>query len=161
MLETEVIEVIEAPTAPTKRLNLNAGYRAANAIEAVLTRLGLIPHTYLLEVTGARTGKLRRVPVTLVENGDRWLVAPYGVRSWVRNVRANPHGRLHRGRHSTEVRFEEVGLDDAAPILQRYWREVAHTRPYFEVGGNPDVNDFRRIASLHPVFRVVAQGPRG
>lgn len=148
--------MIETPTVPTKQLKLNASYRAANAIEALLTRLGLIPHTYLLEVTGARSGKIRKVPVTLVENGDRWLVAPYGVRTWVRNVRANPHGRLRRGRYSTEARFEEVGLDDAAPILQRYWREVAHTRPYFEVGANPDVNDFRRVASLHPVFHVVA-----
>jgi len=108
----------------------------------------------LLEVTGARTGKLRQVPVTLVENGDRWLIAPYGVRAWVRNVRANPHGRLRRGRHSTEVpargsRSRRCGADLAA--LQA---EVARTRPYFDVGDNPDVNDFRRIASLHPVFHI-------
>jgi len=45
---------------------------------SLLVRLGLLPHTYPLEVEGARTGQLRTMPVTLVENGERWLVAPYG-----------------------------------------------------------------------------------
>src|SRR6266567_9256635 len=137
---------------PAKKVHMNARYRAGNAIASLLTRLGLLPHTYLLEVTGARSGKLRKVPVTLMENGDRWLVAPYGERAWVRNVHANPRGRLRRGRHASEVRFEEVGPDDAAPVLRRYWQEVPLTRPNFEVGENPDVDDFRRIAGAHPVF---------
>jgi deazaflavin-dependent oxidoreductase (nitroreductase family) len=126
-----------------------------NVVVRLLVRLGLMPHTYLLEVRGARSGRLRTTPVTLVEDGERWLVAPYGVRAWVRNVRANPAGRLLSGRRVLTVRFEEVGADEAAPVLQKYWRQVRITRPYFAVGPNPELADFRRVALAHPVFRVV------
>lgn len=130
--------------------------KVVNAIICLLARLGVLPHTYLLEVRGARSGRLRTTPVTLVEDNERWLVAPYGVRAWVRNVRANPAGRLLRGRHALVVRFEEVGPDDAAPVLQKYWRQVRVTRPYFAVGPNPDEADFRQVAHAHPVFRVIS-----
>lgn len=122
---------------------------------SALVRLGLLPHTYLLEVEGARTGKLRTIPVTLVENGEQWLVAPYGERPWVRNVRAGGSGRLIRRGRAAPVRFEEAGPDEAAPVLERYWREVRATRPYFDVGAAPGIEDFRRVAAAHPVFRVI------
>lgn len=122
---------------------------------SALVRLGLLPHTYLLEVKGVRTGKLRMIPVTLVENGKQWLVAPYGERPWVRNVRASGNGRLIRGGRAATVRFEEAGPDEAAPVLQRYWRQVRGTRPYFDVGAAPGIEDFRRVAAAHPVFRVL------
>jgi hypothetical protein len=41
------------------------------------------------------------------------------------------------------------------PVLQRYWQQVKGTRPYFGVGDNPELDDFRRIAPEHPVFRVI------
>ena len=122
---------------------------------SALVRLGLLPHTYLLEVRGARTGKLRTIPVTLVENGEQWLVAPYGERPWVRNVRASGSGRLIRRGRAATVRFEEAGPDEAAPVLQRYWRLVRGTRLYFDVGAAPVIEDFRRVAAAHPVFRVI------
>jgi len=130
-------------------------YRVANGLIALLVRAGLMPHSYLLQVTGARTGKRRTVPVTLIEDGGRWLVAPYGPRGWVHNVRAQPTGRLIRGLGAADVRFEEVGPDVAAPVLLRYWRDVSLTRPYFDVGPDPTEDDFRRIAARHPVFRVL------
>ena len=129
--------------------------RVVNALISVLIRLGLVPHTYLLQVKGARTGKLRTLPVTLVENGERWLVAPYGERPWVRNVRAGGAGRLIRGGRAVTVRLEEVGPDEAAPVLQRYWRYVRGTRQYFDVGAAPGIEDFRRVAAAHPAFRVI------
>jgi deazaflavin-dependent oxidoreductase (nitroreductase family) len=140
---------------PAKTFRMGPIYRPANSVIGLLARLGLLRHTYLLQVTGARTGRRRSVPVTLVENGERWLVAPYGERGWVRNVRARPAGRLVRGLRAADVRFEEVGPDEAAPVLRRYWQDVALTRPYFDVGPEPDVEDFRRVAARHPVFRVV------
>ena len=129
--------------------------RVVNAVISALVRLGLLPHTYLLEVRGARTGKLRTIPVTLVENGEQWLVAPYGERPWVRNVRASGSGRLIRRGRAATVRFEEAGPDEAAPVLQRYWRLVRGTRLYFDVGAAPVIEDFRRVAAAHPVFRVI------
>lgn len=114
-----------------------------------------MPRTYSLETRGARSGKRRVTPVTLVEDEGLWLVAPYGVRAWVRNVRAHPAGRLLRGRRTLDVRFEEMNADQAAPVLQRYWRQVPLTRPYFDVGSDPELADFRRVAGGHPVFRVI------
>src|SRR5215467_10578146 len=76
-------------TMPAKTYRRNALARAEEALMRVLVSLGIVPHTYLLEVRGARSGRLRTVPVTVVENGGRWLVAPYGERAWVRNVRAS------------------------------------------------------------------------
>ena len=126
-----------------------------DAIIRAIVRLGLMPRTYLLVTKGVRSGKRRTTPVTLVEDEGRWLVAPYGVRPWVRNVRAGRTGRLLRGRHRLDVRFEEVDADLAAPVLQRYWQQVPLTRPYFDVGTNPELADFRRVAPAHPVFRVI------
>jgi deazaflavin-dependent oxidoreductase (nitroreductase family) len=140
---------------PDKTFRMDRRYRVGQALMGPLVRLGVVPHTYRLQVTGARTGKQRSVLVTLIENGERWLVAPYGPRGWVHNVRAHPAGRLVRGFHAADVRFEEVGPDDAAPVLLRYWRDVSLTRPYFDVGPEPTVADFRRVAPQHPVFRVV------
>jgi deazaflavin-dependent oxidoreductase (nitroreductase family) len=121
-----------------------------------MVRLGLMPHTYLLQVRGARTGELRTTPVTLVEEeAGRWLVAPYGERPWVRNVRATGGGHLSRGGRRVPVRFEEVGPQEAAPVLQRYWRDVRVTRPHFDVGPTPELADFQRVAAGHPVFRVI------
>ena len=130
-------------------------YRIGQALMTMLVRVGVVPHTYLLQVMGARTGKRRTVPVTLIEDSNRWLVGPYGVRGWVHNIRANPTGRLVRGLRARDVRFVEVGPDDAAPVLLRYWQDVSLTRPYFDVGPDPAVDDFRRIAAQHPVFRIV------
>jgi len=142
-------------TMPAKTYRRTALVRAEEAVMRVVVSLGLVPHTYLLEVTGAVSGRLRTVPVTVVENGGRWLVAPYGERAWVRNVRASRAGRLRRGRHAAEVRFEEAGPEEAASVLQRYWRVAPATRPYFDVGPTPELDDFRRVAASHPVFRVV------
>jgi deazaflavin-dependent oxidoreductase (nitroreductase family) len=140
---------------PATKYRRNARVRAVNALVGLLTRLGFLPHTYLLEVRGARSGRLRTVPVTLVENGDRYLVAPYGERAWVRNVRANPRGRLIRGGRAVDIGFEELGPDEAAPVLQQYWQQVPTTRSYFGLSDDPDLDDFRRIAPERPVFRVI------
>jgi hypothetical protein len=56
---------------------LSGARRLVNVVVKPLARLGLVgPHTYVLTVRDRRTGKLYESPVTLIENGDRWLVAP-------------------------------------------------------------------------------------
>ena len=68
---------------------LSGARRLVNVVVKPLARLGLAgPHTYVLTVRGRKTGKLYETPVTLIENGERWLVAPYGEVGWVRNARA-------------------------------------------------------------------------
>jgi hypothetical protein len=60
--------------------------RILNAAIRLLARLGLAGrHTYVLAVPGRRSGRRYSTPVTLVEcDGQRWLVAPYGVTNWSR-----------------------------------------------------------------------------
>src|SRR5262245_25560430 len=90
--------------------------RSANRIIRALLRVGLgPPHTYLLAVPGRKSRKPYSTPVTLVEeNGDRWLVAPYGEVGWVKNARAAGQVTLERGRRYETVRIAELSPDEAA-----------------------------------------------
>ena len=60
---------------------------ARRLVNGAITRLALLgfagQHTYLLTVPGPKTGRIHSTPITLVENGQRWLVAPYGEVGWV------------------------------------------------------------------------------
>ena len=70
-----------------------------DAIIGVFVRAGLVPSTYLLTTRGRKTGRPLTHPATVVENeGQRWLVAPYGAVSWVHNARAAGRVSLHRAR---------------------------------------------------------------
>src|ERR671919_2011226 len=96
--------------------------RLVNWLIRVLLRLGASPpHTYLLTVRGRKSGQPYSTPVTLVEeNGERWLVAPYGEVGWVRNARAAGQVTLRRGRRSETVKIVELAADEAAPVLKKY-----------------------------------------
>jgi deazaflavin-dependent oxidoreductase (nitroreductase family) len=131
--------------------------RVANVLVRALLRWGLgPPHTYLLSVRGRRTGRLRSTPVTLVEEaGLRWLVAPYGAVDWVRNARAAGEVALSRGGRTETVVVFELEAAEAAPVLQRYLRQVPITRRYFDVTLESSVSAVAAEAPRHPVFRVV------
>ncbi|KAA8966911.1 nitroreductase family deazaflavin-dependent oxidoreductase [Mycobacterium sp.] len=135
---------------------LGPARRAVNSIMTVLLKAGVGPRsTYLMTTRGRRSGRLRTTPVTLVEHGtDRWLVAPYGTVSWVHNVRANPTVELRRGRQRRRLRAEEVAAAIAGPVLHRYVRAVAVTRPYFDAGPDDPDTAFVDEAAKHPVFRL-------
>jgi len=131
--------------------------RAGNGLVRMLLRLGLGPsRTYLLTVTGRRSGAPRSTPVTLVEEGGRrWLVSPYGEAAWVRNLRATGRATLSRRGHTVEIAVREVGADEAAPVLKMYVVRVPITRPYFDVRPDSDLAAFRAEAPRHPVFAIV------
>src|SRR5215211_3107674 len=109
--------------------------RLANGLMRLLLRLGLAPGTMLLlTVPGRRSGTPRSTPVTLVEeDGQRWLVAPYGLVGWVHNARAAGQVELSRARRTETVRVKELAPEAAAPILKAYVERVPITRPYFDV----------------------------
>ncbi|OBS02922.1 nitroreductase [Mycobacterium gordonae] len=65
-----------------------------------LSRLGL--RTALateLETVGRKTGRLRRVPVSVqFDDGGAWLICQHGTRSgWGRNIVDNPNVRVRQG----------------------------------------------------------------
>jgi deazaflavin-dependent oxidoreductase (nitroreductase family) len=119
-------------------------------------RLGVSPpNTYLLSVRGRKTGMIYSTPVTLVErDGQRWLVAPYGEVSWVKNARAAGEVTLSRGAKSETVRLVELSPDEAAPVLKQYLTRIAVVRPYFDVTPRSELREFVGEASRHPVFRI-------
>jgi deazaflavin-dependent oxidoreductase (nitroreductase family) len=140
--------------AETYRLNFGA--RLINSVVRLMTRLGLgASYTYILTVPGRKTGRLYSTPVDALNvAGDRWLVAPYGPVSWVRNARAAGEVTLSRGGQSEKFRVIEVDAQMAIPVLRAYIDEVKVTRPYFDA--NPDSSDDAIAADLtrHPVFRL-------
>lgn len=130
--------------------------RLVNRIIRVLLRIGVSPpHTYLLTVRGRKSGHPYSTPVTLVEEGGkRWLVAPYGEVSWVRNARAAKEVTISRARRFETVGIVELSAEDAAPVLKKYLDQVPVVRPFFDVTPKSNLREFVAEASRHPVFRI-------
>jgi deazaflavin-dependent oxidoreductase (nitroreductase family) len=125
-------------------------------IRGLLRRGVSPPHTYLLTVPGRKSGRLYSTPVTLVEdNGQRWLVAPYGEVSWVKNARGAGQVTLSRGRKSNTVKLDQLAPEEAAAVLKRYLIQVPVVRSFFDVTPDSDLRDFAAEAARHPVFRII------
>jgi deazaflavin-dependent oxidoreductase (nitroreductase family) len=106
-------------------------------------------------VHGRKTGKPWSTPVSIVRLGDeRWLVAPYGDRNWVKNARAAGSVELRRGRRHERLVVEEVAPAVAVPILREYYRRGRVTRPFFDVSLDSSDGEWLAEAPRHPVFRL-------
>lgn len=134
--------------------------RALNALVRPLARLGFTgPRTHLLTVPGRKSGKPWSTPVSIVRIGEeRWLVAPYGDRNWVRNARAAGWVELRRGRRDERLRVEELGPGEAVPVLREYYRRGRVTRPFFGVSLDSPDDAWLAEAPRHPVFRLYSEG---
>jgi deazaflavin-dependent oxidoreductase (nitroreductase family) len=133
--------------------------RALNILVRPLARLGLTgPRTHLLTVPGRKSGKPWSTPVSIVaEGGERWLVAPYGERNWVKNARAAGWVELRRGRRDERLAVEELSSEDAVPVLRRYYELAFVTRPFFDVTLSSSDEEWRAEAPRHPVFRLTVR----
>jgi len=121
-----------------------------------LTRVGVIPRSYVLSTVGRKTGRERRNPVTIVDlAGKRWLVAPYGVVPWVLNARAAGEVRLTRRFTTRRFRVREVGPAEAGPVLKQYVTVASVPRPYFAATLEDPPEAFTREAARHPVMELV------
>jgi deazaflavin-dependent oxidoreductase (nitroreductase family) len=131
--------------------------RALNALVRPLAKAGLTgPRTHLLTVPGRTSGKPWSTPVSIVRiGGERWLVAPYGDRNWVKNARAASRVELRRGRRRERLGVEELAPADAVPVLQDYYRSSRVTRPFFAVTLESSPEEWLADAPRHPVFRLV------
>lgn len=130
--------------------------RALNAVVRPLARLGLAgPRTHLLTVPGRKTGRLWSTPVSIVRHeGERWLVAPFGDRNWVKNARAAGWVELRRGRRRERLVVHELSPEAAVPVLRRYYELGRVTRPFFDVRLESTDDDWLVEAPRHPVFRL-------
>lgn len=129
-----------------------------NPVVAALTRAGLSLYgSRVLAVRGRKSGEWRTTPVNLlVEGGNRYLVAPRGTTQWVRNLAAAGEGELRVGRRVERFTAVEVPEDERPEILRAYLRRWKFETGQFFGGVGPDapVEELRRIAPEHPVFRI-------
>jgi hypothetical protein len=82
-------------------------------------------------------------------------VSPYGEREWVKNARAAGEVELTRARTTTRYAIEEVGAEEAAPILREYLQTTSIVKPYFDADSDAPLEAFAAEADRHPVFRLV------
>lgn len=130
-----------------------------NGVVAMATRLGLsVWGSRVLRVPGRKSGQWRSNPVNLLRiDSAEYLVAPRGDTEWVRNLRVAGSGELVLGRKTRSFAATEITADDEkVDILRAYlrrWR--AETGVFFDgVSADSTVEELRRIAPRHPVFRI-------
>jgi deazaflavin-dependent oxidoreductase (nitroreductase family) len=87
----------------------------------------------LVTSTGARTGKRRTVALFAFPDGDRWFVigsrgGSAQVPGWVRNLAADPHGRIQHRRVSWPV----VASVASGGERSRLWSIAAAAYPGFD-----------------------------
>jgi deazaflavin-dependent oxidoreductase (nitroreductase family) len=132
--------------------------RITAALTRMLLRAGITLVTMsLLTVRGRKSSQPHTVLVLLVEQDEeRFLVAPYGVVQWVRNLRAAGTATLTRGRRSETISVTELEAKEAAPVLKHYLLlpVSAGVRSYFDATKDSPLEAFEREAARHPVFQI-------
>lgn len=140
----------------TERYRMTTLRRLGNRVVRLFVRLGLgDKQTYLLKVRGRKSGRVYSTPVILVGDGDdRWLVAPYGEREWVKNARAAGWVELSRKGRTERAELSQADPKESAPVLREYVRQVPTVRKYFDAKPDSPVEEFEAKAPRHPVFRI-------
>jgi deazaflavin-dependent oxidoreductase (nitroreductase family) len=137
--------------------------RIFNRAFGFLVGLGLgLPHNYLLQVRGRRTGRIYSTPVNLLvvelswSGGKRYLVAPRGRTQWVRNVEAAGEITLKKGRTRQNFRVRPVPDSEKPEFLKMYLERFAPTvQRYFPIPAGSPVEAFHDLARNYPVFELL------
>ena len=152
-----------------KHYRVTAYVRFSNAMTSSLVHLGIkMGSISLLTVRERKSGKPIVTPIAIfVQEGKRYLITPYGVVNWVRNLRAaGGEATLTRGRRTEKIHAIELEPVTAAPIF----REAVRTGPdgipaalvrgyrhfilssYLNVAVNASLEEFEHEVLTHPVF---------
>jgi deazaflavin-dependent oxidoreductase (nitroreductase family) len=159
MVDDTSREPVRAAAKQPREYHRGRWFRLENEVMSSMTRLGVIPRTYVLTTVGRKTGKEHSNPVTLVKlDNKRWLVAPYGVVSWVKNARVAGEVQITRRGYTRRFQLREVDAAEAGPVLKRYVAIASAARPYFRSDRLAPVEAFAGEAAAHPVFELVADG---
>src|SRR5262245_42998 len=125
-----------------------------------LVKIGLgLPHNFLLEVRGRKSGRVYSTPVNVLErNGKRYLVAPRGYAQWVRNVVASGEAVLVKGAKRESVHLKMIADNDKPEILKAYLDRYKLTvQRYFPIQAGSPLEAFQPLAPQYPVFEVIAK----
>jgi deazaflavin-dependent oxidoreductase (nitroreductase family) len=134
--------------------------RTINKLFGFLVGLGLgLPHNYLLQVRGRKSGRVYSTPVDVLDRDDkRYLVAPRGHTQWVRNAIASGTVSLKKGRHSEIFRIRSLSDDEKPEILKSYLDRYKLTvQRYFPVPAGSPAETFRSLTGEYPVFELISQ----
>lgn len=132
--------------------------RIINRLYGWITRIGLgLPNSYVLQVSGRKTGKIRSVPVNVLSyNGKVFLVATRGYTQWSRNVLATRNITLKRGTLRTEFRARVVLAAEKPKILKAYATRFRWmVKRFFPVPAGAPSASFAPIADRYPVFELI------
>jgi deazaflavin-dependent oxidoreductase (nitroreductase family) len=140
-------------------------FRPPSALERLFNRaygflvgLGLgFSHSYLLQVSGRKSGRIHSTPVDLLQlGGKHFLVAPRGRTQWVRNAEAAGEVLLKRGRTRQSFRLRPLSDAEKPEILKAYLdafrREVQR---YFPVPAGSRSQAFTDLAESYPAFELL------
>ena|SRR5829696_7909620 len=92
-----------------------------------------LPPLLLLDHVGARSGRLRTVPLAYLEDDGAFVVVAsrggyHKHPGWVHNLRANPDTEVQVGRRRVGVRAREASEDERA----RLWPPLVELNPTYE-----------------------------
>ena len=168
-----VLETVTAPNAPAADDNFGPTKQgsgrfnqpttldqAISKVFGVLVGLGLgLPHNYLLQVRGRKSGRIYSTPVDVLDRSDRrYLVAPRGYTQWVRNAIASGSVYLKKGRLSEEFGLRLLPDDEKPEILKAYLDRYKLTvRRYFPIPAGSSSEAFRPLAAEYPVFELISE----
>jgi deazaflavin-dependent oxidoreductase (nitroreductase family) len=128
-----------------------------NRLYGWITSIGFgLPNSYLLQISGRKTGKIRSVPVNVLSyNGKLFLVATRGHTQWSRNALATRNITLKRGRLRTQFRLRVV-LDAEKPKILKAYVNRFHRMAgrFFPISASAPSSAFAPIAARYPVFEL-------
>lgn len=153
----------ERDTLMAKQFRVTFALRASNKMNGLLLRAGVkLGSMVLLTVRGRKSGQPHTTPVALNEdNGQRYLIAPYGNVNWARNLRAASSGTIRRGRRTEQISTVELSAGEAAPILKHSLAGApSYVLDYYDVKPDSSLEAFESEAPRHPVFRLRNQAER-
>lgn len=154
-----------------KPYRVRAFVRINNAVTMSMMRLGISVGGFaLLTVRGRKSGKPITTPIALFpQDGNRYLIATYGLVNWVRNLRAaGGTATLTREGRTEQIQAVEMAPAVAAPILRdalragppgipapmvRMYRRYM-VLPYLNVTMDSPLAEFEQEARTHPVFLI-------
>ena len=158
---TAVVENDSPKKQESKHFNQPTTFnRAINKLFGFLVGLGLgLPHNYLLQVRGRKSGRVYSTPVDVLSRDDkRYLVAPRGYTQWVRNAIAVGTVSLKKGRRSEEFGIRILSDDEKPQILKSYLDRYKLTvQRYFPVPAGSPIEAFRPLTEQYPVFELLPQ----
>ena len=127
----------------------------------------------LLTMRGRQSGRLRRVPLGMLELDGRWFVqASYGETGWVANLRADGEATVTQpGGRTVQVHAVELSPQDGGEVLRRALHEFRYSRVFRALVGpswrppigvlmvvrlraDDTTEDYAGLAGRYPLFEL-------